>query len=289
MSIAIIVNEQLWGLLSFHHLYPKRPNALELKELEALGLALGLAISERISKTEAKGQGILVDSIIRNTPFRNVYYPSTEPGQIFHAQVNGDAASGIQDPTLASLLRELRGLRLTFESDSAIFHMGDYATLFDVPDQYQDDIIAFSSLLSEIKPTQMIRTSCALTYFEKEILRDPSLMPVLSRFCGILHLPISVDGTYYISFFRLEHVFSLQWGGFPMVPDEMDVISIQMAKSRLTVHQEDVHGKSIEWSNITVDLAKIVGVFYTKFIDAWAEAQRSSNLDRMKTLSVANV
>jgi signal transduction histidine kinase len=169
--------------------------------------------------------------------------------------------------------------------------LGTFATLFDVDRKYEKELQNIVAYLQSIRPTDIIvSNACSLDLAETFKDWPDEGKPIFEKISGLLHFPISSDGVHFFSFLRLENVHILQWGGDPNQPFYFDEATGQFhPRQSFQVCREEVHGRSIPWTESQISLAQVLQKIYRKFDEIWRQNERSANLDRLKNMMIANV
>lgn len=184
-------------------------------------------------------------------------------------------------------LGELRWIRTLFRSDFAILHIQNVATLLDTTEEHKEELLQIHDFLKELHPTDLIYSQGCNSSFEKELANR---FNPFNKIAGLLHLPISVDGSSFACFLRLKETQVLRWGGNP---SEAFSYNLQEncfdPRSSFTIFTERVEDVTEPWSSQEVALGNMLRAIYTKFLLIWQESEKASQLDLLKNMLIAHI
>jgi light-regulated signal transduction histidine kinase (bacteriophytochrome)/ActR/RegA family two-component response regulator len=228
MSISIVVDGELWGLIACHHNIPKSLS-IPLRvatELFAQYFSLHVAtIENREQKAAAADTRSRLDAIIADVD-------PTEPVEI----------------TLQRRLREFSSL---IASDGAgLWSRGQWAS-FGVspsPEMISDLMtIVAEKAGRNIWDTQDIRSE---TGDGKEYG---------TRVAGLLAIPISVSSPDFLVFFRSEEAHEIEWAGEPRKQEELTENGRRLSpRGSFDTWREDVRHKSLPWTRADIVVADAI-------------------------------
>lgn len=223
MSISIVVDGELWGLIACHHNTPKHLS-IPLRvatELFAQYFSLHVAsIENRTQKAAAAATRSRLDAIIDD--------------------VDPDVSVEI---TLRDRLREFSSL---IDSDGAgLWSRGEWAAYGVAP--AEEDITGLMELISEkagrnIWDTQDMRTEFGERYG--------------TRVAGLIAIPISVSSPDYLVIFRSEEAHQVEWAGEPRKHEIMTDNERRLSpRGSFDTWREDVRHKSLPWTKADIVVA----------------------------------
>lgn len=225
MSISIVVDGKLWGLIACHH---NRPKWLSIPlriatELFAQYLSLQVgALESRQHKISAVTTRRRLDAIISDV----------DPN----------------DPVEVSLKKRLREFSSLIACDgAALWSRGEWATYGVAPDER-----VISDLMAAIaeKSDRSIWDTQDLASF----MGDEHAYG--SRVAGMLAIPISATPRDYLLFFRSEEAHQIEWAGEPKKTVEMTGFGERLTpRGSFETWREDVRGKSVPWSEADLVVA----------------------------------
>ena len=225
MSVSIIVDGRLWGLIACHHGQPK-PLSYEEREVCQ---HLGQMLSQRVKALDeaARHEEMLRARAAREDMVESVgRAPSVEQG----------------------LIEQLPHLRAMLSADgAAVVHAGSAATIGHAPEEAQ--VVALAD---------WVRASSGIEPVATDFLSD-DFAPAAeyrSEASGLLAVTIAGDEPIILLWFRAEKVTVIEWAGSPHKPvDSIDPAGSLTPRRSFEVWKETVRGRSRPWSESEVDSA----------------------------------
>lgn len=240
MSISIIKDKKLWGLIACHHQKPKYIPYEIRNACEFLGqiTSLELATKEVSEDVEYKME-------LKSVQTKLVEYMSAEKNFI-------DALID-RDPNLLNLVNA---------QGAAIYFHGEYFSVGNTPEK--QDVQNLLEWLSQNIHEQILYTdSLPKIYPEAEKFRDVG--------SGLMALSISQSQQNYVLWFRPEVVRTVDWGGNPNKPVEVtENGSVRLSpRKSFALWKETVRSQSLPWKLCEVSAAlelksAIIGVVLRK-------------------------
>ncbi|MGB7441950.1 MAG: ATP-binding protein [Coleofasciculaceae cyanobacterium] len=240
MSISIIKNRKLWGLIACHHYQPKYLSYEVRTVCEFLGQFISLELAARTDQEDQEYR-IKLKSI--QSSFVEIM---SQKEDLIDALVN--PASNLLDIVSAQGVAVCLDNQITCLGKTP--KQSEVKILIDwIQEQFQDNLFQTNSL--------------------------PQLYPPAKQFkdvaSGLLALCISKVKRYYILWFRPEVLQTVSWAGDPEKPkviEEDGSVTISPRKS-FTKWQETVQDKSLPWTRHEIDGAmelrsSIVGIVLKK-------------------------
>ncbi len=253
MSISIVVDGKLWGLIACHH-DSRRVLSIPLRvatELFAQYFALQIAAAESRQQQLAAGLARRkLDAIIAGI----------------------DPVDSI-DLTLKTRLREF--MALVACDGAGLWYDGEWTAAGVVPDSREvPNLIAF---LSETSPQQIWETQDLKSYFPQAGYGD--------RIAGTLAIPVSATGNAYLVFFRSEEAHEIAWAGEPrknvVAGPQGDRLT---PRGSFATWREDVRNKSLPWTENDVVVAEAIRNYIRDILlrqnDATAEQREKAEHQR---------
>jgi light-regulated signal transduction histidine kinase (bacteriophytochrome)/CheY-like chemotaxis protein len=219
MSISIVVDGKLWGLIACHHNTPKWLS-IPLRvatELFAQYFSLHVAsIEHREQKAAAVSTRSRLDAII-----------------------SGVDPNAPVEPALKERLREFMSL---IASDGAgLWIRGQWSSSGVTP-----TVGALPKLMGVI--AQKAGRSIWATQDLREVTGD--VEEYGSRVAGMLAIPISVSSPDFLVFFRSEEAHEIEWAGEPRKMETLTEKGHRLSpRGSFETWREDVRHKSIPWSD----------------------------------------
>lgn len=258
MSISIVVDGELWGLIACHHNTPKWLSIPMRVATELFAQYFSLhvaAIEHREQKSAAGATRSRLDAII--------------------AGVNPN------DPVEITLQTRLREFSSLIASDGAgLWSRGQWWAYGVAPSQ-----TAVPRLM------ETVERKAGRYIWETQDLRAETgdLGEYGTRVAGLLAIPISVSSPDFLIFFRSEEAHQIEWAGEPAKNEE-----VTEAGSRLTPRgsfdtwREDVRHRSLPWTNADMVVADAIRGYVRDVMlshnDA-TEEQREKNENQRKLLN----
>ena len=222
MSVSIVVDGHLWGLISCHHESPHQVNFQTRTACELLGRVLSLQVETRQAHTQSERMLELRQQIV----------------QMLSAMADHD-----------SVLQGLRALPDTFVSfvgaSGAAVVSGAGCDLYGgTPDKA--DVIALAEWLSVHAGPEVFHTD--------SVGRDIPQLPALARsVSGVLAVAISEIHSNYLIWFKPEQAHVVHWAGRP--EKTLDEAGGLNPRQSFESWQQLVEGMSTPWS-----LSEVEGV-----------------------------
>ncbi|CAC5342796.1 MULTISPECIES: PAS domain S-box protein [Planktothrix] len=240
MTISLIRNQQLWGLIACHHQSPKYIPYEIRTACELLGKVMALKLTYK-EDNETLDYRIKLNSI----------------------QSKFVEAISQEDSFLDGLLKEKTNLLDLVGAQGAAIFTDENLTLIGQTPELADIQELINWFTKTIKQDIFYTDSL------------PKLYPVAEKFkqvgSGVLVLPIDNIQKHYVLWFRPEVIQTVNWAGNPNKPVEVE----QNGNQRLTprksfdLWQETVRFKSLPWQQCEIDIAlelrsAIVGIVLRK-------------------------
>lgn len=225
MSIAVIVDGKLWGLIACHHTEPK---FIDYRTRNMVGF-LGQILS-----------GYLSLQIIQDFRQSSLSTNLVKAQLADHLNKNWDVVKGLLecDPNVS---------KLTNSAGAAIFTDDEIYTVGETPDEEQ--LLDLVSWLN----TKNIDSYYATDQLSEEYPVAKTYQDIAS---GILAIRISQRADEYLIWIRPEKSYVVKWGGKPdkVVEQTADGERISPRKS-FAKWEEEVSGKAIPWTDQDIQYA----------------------------------
>ncbi len=249
MSISILVNGSLWGLISCHHAQARVLGPLWRGTCDFIGQLLAMQIEGRERGAYADARLVLKD---------------VESTLLSHVVQAPDVASGLVSSKDA-------WLRVAGAGGAAIVQEGKVLTVGVTPGTAQ--IEAMATWLRQ-------RHTGSAVFATHELPRHlPEAAAYADSACGLLAVPISALHAHYILWFRPELVHTVRWGGEPTkATDEQGRLH---PRSSFAQWVEEVRGHAEPWSAAERDAVDSLRNAITTFVLKRAEerAQLTEKLE----------
>ncbi|MGE7993635.1 ATP-binding protein [Pseudomonas sp. NPDC089554] len=220
MSLSIVVDGQLWGLISCHHEQPRAVDLRTRTACELLGSVLSLQIESHESHTSTRDLLELRQRIV----------------QMLSAMADHDSVSA----GLLSLPKVL--LDFAGATGAAIISAGRCDLVGNTPPQAQVDALVH----------WLAQHGDEAVYHSDNLGRDvPELPELASHAGGVLAVAISQIHSHYLLWFRPEHAHTVTWAGPPH--KEVSPQGNLSPRHSFDSWQQEVRGFCAPWSPLVVD------------------------------------
>ena len=227
MSVSIICNGELWGLIACHH---SVPHAVPYENRKAC-LFLGHILSGEIARRESEAESLYLThaSWVLASLFEKI---SDSP----NLRVGLTSAS-------ASLLDLIPCHGVSVIEDEAVANIGA------CPDT--EAVWELTVALAKAEFTDLFVTQCLVNHF-------PAMQRVKDTASGLIALEVSRSRRVFVCFYRPEIVQTLTWGGNPNdrgYPAGEEVSSIRPRRS-FAQWKEELSCSALPWTSSEIKIAK---------------------------------
>jgi light-regulated signal transduction histidine kinase (bacteriophytochrome) len=241
MSISLLKNKQLWGLIACHHSKPKYIPYEILTVCEFIGQIVSIELA-------AKEDNQDLDYQIKIKSLQSQFIEIIAQAEELEAGLAENLASLLDLVQATGVILCFKG-KLTFIGNTPT-ESEIKALLSWLETQFDREIIYETNCLSEVYPDARNYTAIA---------------------SGLLALTIARVQKTYILWFRPEVIQTVNWGGNPHKPVEIledDILRISPRKS-FKLWQETVRFKSLPWKTCEIEAvlelrSSIVGIVLRK-------------------------
>lgn len=254
MSISIVIDGVLWGLVSCHHATARRIGPPTRAACDFLGQILALKIGSR-----ERGQ----ESALRWAA------KSLEHDLLARTAEAGDAADAAADRLAA---QPEAWMRLARAGGAAVLRGDTLRCVGRTPSPAQ---------LQALGDWLRARGEGAETFATHAL---PSAYPPAEAFadsaCGLIAVPISALHPHYLLWFRPEHVHTVTWGGRPGKAEGPE--GRLSPRASFDAWREEVRGTAPRWSAVDIDAAQSFGQAMVSLVLKQAE-ERAALSDRLES------
>jgi light-regulated signal transduction histidine kinase (bacteriophytochrome)/CheY-like chemotaxis protein len=245
LSISLIVDGKLWGLLACHHNEPKHLPQVLRNSLVLFGQMLSLLIAGKLS---SEGR---------------VYHEKAS--ELINSFSRSAATTGEISTTLIE--RSDLAMRLMGADGMAVVSKDKVSTAGRAP--ADDEILTIIRRLNTLPPGQVFSTSELATLV-------PQARDYADRAAGMLSIPISKAPRDYILFFRAEVLRKVKWAGNPEKPATLGPNGIRLTpRKSFETWQSIVEGHSEEWTQSEISTAEQFRVTVLEVVLRMAEEAAS--------------
>lgn len=253
MSISIVINDNLWGLIACHGYgdigirvtLPIRELCRNIGECAAINIER-LIMWERIKKRKAP----------RAAP------PPQNP-------------AGFIAASSADLLQ-------VFGADFGLLSIQDEARTIGKLEPYRE-ALAILGHLQHHRFTSIFSTQNVNTDFP-----NINYPPGIHTISGCLIIPLSHNGGDFLVFFRKGQLQEIRWAGNPYEKIHRtgsEYLEPRMSFARWT---EAVVGVSIQWTEDQLETASVLSLLYGRFIEIWRQKENAGQNNKMTRLLLQN-
>lgn len=261
LSISIIVEGRLWGLVACHHLEARCPSFVMRTAAELFGHMYSMTLESRLrgdAATDERNARALSDRMMM--------------------AIAGDEAL----LTNAAWIRDIVGGMIQCDG-VAVFQPGKVTLNGSTP--AESEINAIARFLDSTSPSRVYDT-------HEIALIDPGLALSADRAAGMLAIPVSRTPRDYIMLFRRELLEEVRWGGDPTkaVVKTEDGLRLSPRKS-FAAFAEMVRGKASPFSDADRRIGEAVRIAIIEVILRYSEAasgERRQSTER-STLLIAEL
>jgi two-component system, chemotaxis family, sensor kinase Cph1 len=240
MSISLIKNKKLWGLIACHHQTAKYVNYKMRTVCEFLGQVVSLELANKEEHEDLE----------RKVKIKSIQAQFVEAIPQSENFVDG-------------LVREPSNLLDLVLAQGAVVCAGDACTMLGATPKQEEVANLISWLENKIQDNLFYTDSLPKIYPAAEKFKEVA--------SGLLALSISKSQKYYILWFRPEVIQTVNWGGNPNKPVEVEDnggLRLSPRKS-FELWQETVRLRSLPWKQYEIDAAlelrsAIIGIVLRK-------------------------
>jgi len=247
LTISIVIDGTLWGLVACHHLTPRRLDYVTRASCQFFGEMLAWQIGSRN-----------IASALQNKLYANAVIAAYD-------------RSLIAQPSLADgLVGNAHDLMNLFEATGLAVQLGDDFRRFG---EAPVDDATLAKIAAALAPSA--REGIAASESLAKFLPDSPPLPACGT--GALLITLSERSDEYLLFFRPEISESINWGGDIRVPAIERDGSLR-PRASFELWKEVVSGRSMRWSNRDVANASRLRAL---LIERFQNSQRRSSDDRL--------
>lgn len=252
MSISINAYDTLWGLISCHSYGDD-----------------GMRVSFPIRKLCR----LVGDTVARN--IERINHASDLQARVMVNSVPKEA-----DPS-KYIVGTSDDLLKLFQADYGVLSIGNEAKLFGSKSNSQEAL----ALLQYIRLRNV--TSVLSSHDIGKDFPDFNFPPGLKRLSGLLCVPMGLDGSEFIVFFRVGKLTTINWAGNPHKPAHGGIGPLTPRQS-FKEFREITLTESKHWSESDISTASILGSVYGKFIQVWRQKEVLKQNSQLTRLLLSN-
>lgn len=254
MSISIVVNDQLWGLLACHHMGPRQVPYSVRMACDVIAQILSVNIQSALARKVAERQQQVLS--MRMSIMESVLHSDDEFG---------------------ALCRFAKPLAEAVNADGVV--IAERSKLCREGPISQESAKALVQWLNATQPPQghAIYQTHALPQ------EAPKLIHAVLPWCGVLALPLDRGHASWLIFLRLEQIETIHWGGRPEKEIRPGPLGPRLTpRGSFELWKETVRDTAEHWSAEDLDIAQ-------KLLDELVRAQnaRHAELNRARNQLMA--
>jgi len=227
MTVSIVVNKQLWGLITCHHRAPKRLGFATRSICELLGQILNAQLSLTIDNAALQAR-----------------IASQEELDGYMADLEAAPSTPVRD-----LFQGARLLRL-LDADGLVARIGGTVS-------YLGEIVDEDALLPVIgKLRELAHRGVAASHALGAL--DASATKFANRASGALYIGLTEETGDYLLLLRHELMQTVTWAGHPAKAVSADPHDRVLPRTSFEAWSEQVRGTSRRWSDLQTESARLL-------------------------------
>ncbi len=249
MSISIVVQGRLWGMLACHHMQPRHVPYRVRSACDVLAHVLAADVQTALARASAERLAQAAGARARAIE------------TLLHSEVG-----------VTALLREADGLVGMFEAHGLMLaERGRVVGASGVPPEAARELLPF--LAAQLPVPDGIWHCDSLEG------APPALREALGSWCGLLALRFSDSTDGWLVLLRKEQVETIAWGGRPDKAYSHGPLGPRLTpRGSFDVWKETVRGRCVPWSETDLQIARPLLSELAR-----ASAARSADLDRARS------
>lgn len=225
MSVSIVINARLWGLIACHHMGPKQVPYSVRMACDVIGQMLSANIHTALASKLAEKQ--LQVGKLRTRILEDVLH---------------------SDDEFAALSSHAAELGLSLGADAVI--VSQHSKLFRSAELPREGMRALLHWLTTTRPGD------ALFQTDTLVQHAPEVAGLLAPFCGVLALPLDINRGGWLIFLRREQVQTINWGGRPEKLVRQGPLGLRLTpRGSFDLWSETVRFTSEQWASEDLDAA----------------------------------
>ncbi|TVY58946.1 Phytochrome-like protein cph1 [Lachnellula cervina] len=253
MSISLIVQGKLWGLISCHGYGSGMRVSLPVRELcRGLGDIASSNVEKLLYSSRIKARKPLAHTLPQTSPSAYIAASTSDLLQMFDADfaflvIKGEARTVGKLLAYRECVNLLQYVRQ--RSFTSVFH------------------------------SQNIAVDC------KDAMHSPGALATLS---GMLVVPLALSGADFLVFFRRGKQKEIHWAGNPHEKSLRPGTAYLEPRSSFKRWSQSVTGTSREWTEDQVESAVVLSTLYGRFIEVWRQKEAIVQKNKMTRLLIRN-
>ncbi len=225
MSISIVINGKLWGMLACHHMTPRFVPHTVRSACDVLAQVLAAKVQGEIARTEA--QRTEVAAAVRT--------------RALEALLHKDEGIFALAPYAADMAGTMNAGALLLAERGRLFVWGEVA---------QTAARALVRWLETAAPSLQMLTGDRADALPEELREQ------MGKWCGFLALRVAATQHGWLVFLRLEQIETIAWGGRPEKEYTHGPLGPRLTpRGSFDVWKETVRGSAEPWGDVDRDIA----------------------------------
>lgn len=226
MSISIVINNRLWGLLACHHMGPRQVPYSVRMACDVMAQMLGATIQAALARKQAERQ--LQVAELRTRVMESVLH---------------------SDDEFTGLCTHAGALAASMHADAII--VSEHSKLCTEGGISDDAARALLQWLDATHAGSTLYATHALP------LEAPAIAVQLAPWCGVLALPLDLQRGSWLVFLRKEQIETIHWGGKPDKEIRPGPLGPRLTpRGSFDLWKEIVRSTSEHWAADDLDIAR---------------------------------
>lgn len=226
MSISIVINNRLWGLLACHHMGPRQVPYSVRMACDVMAQMLGATIQAAIARKQAERQQQVAE--LRTRVMESVLH---------------------SDDEFAALCSHASALATSMHADAII--VSEHSKLCTEGGISDEAARALLQWLDATHAGNILYATHALP------LEAPAIAVQLAPWCGVLALPLDRHRGSWLVFLRKEQIETIHWGGKPDKEVRPGPLGPRLTpRGSFDLWKEIVRSTAEHWAGDDLDIAR---------------------------------
>ncbi|GKS73831.1 GAF domain-containing protein [Acidovorax sp. SUPP950] len=228
MSVSIVINEQLWGLIACHHMGPRQVPYSVRMACDVIAQVLSANIQSTLSRSQA-------DRLQQLAGARTHLIE-----ELLHA-----------DDEFTALTQHTAEMAAILQADAALVAHGAKLSVFGEVSEAAGSAIVQWLAAEPGQDRQRLFQTQSLPQLA------PELAAATSPWCGVLGIPFDRDRNGWLIFLRKEQIETIHWGGKPDKDIRHGPLGPRLTpRGSFDLWKETVRSTAEHWSTLELDAAR---------------------------------
>lgn len=226
MSISIVINNRLWGLLACHHMAPRQVPYSVRMACDVMAQMLGANIQAALARKQAERQRQVAE--LRTRIMESVF---------------------LSDDEFTAVCKHATPLAASLHADAII--VSEHSKLCTEGGITDPAARALVQWLNTTHTGDTVYATHALP------LEAPSIAVPLAPWCGVLALPLDAHRGGWIVFLRKEQIETIHWGGKPDKVIQAGPLGPRLTpRGSFDLWKEIVRSTAEQWTSDDLEIAR---------------------------------